>query len=317
MANESMTTEQDALIREITEGLSQPQKRLPSKLFYDEKGSRLFDRICELEEYYPTRTEMKIMNDNIDEIVDVFQHPATLFVEFGSGSSMKTRLLLDHLDHLAGYVPVDISEEHLLNSAALIRKEYPELKVYPLVADFTKHFNLPAVEGELSDVITWFPGSTIGNFSKEEAAHFIEDIHTITGDHSGMLIGVDLVKDKQVLEAAYNDSEGVTAAFNMNMLFRLNKEFGAGFDTRLFRHYAFFNEEESRIEMHLVSLADQEAEIGGRKFFFNEGETILTEYSNKYTFESFAAICSGAYTVEHVWTDEESLFSVQFLAAKP
>ncbi|MGD8779477.1 MAG: L-histidine N(alpha)-methyltransferase [Ignavibacteria bacterium] len=302
-------------IDEILHGLSQKQKFLPSKLFYDEKGSKLFDMICELDEYYPTRTEMKILSNNIDEISDVFEENS-LLIEFGSGSSTKTRLLLDHIRDLAGYIPIDISQEHLNKSVERLSSEYPYLEIYPLSADYTLQLNLPAIHHQVDHRIIFFPGSTIGNFTKDQAKNFLNRIAVLCGENGGLLIGVDLHKNKDILNAAYNDSQNVTADFNMNMLNRLNKEFGFNFDLDKFEHNAFYNEEEKRIEMHLVSKINQKVNYDSCEYSFYNGESILTEYSFKYTFEDFAEIAGDSFNVEKIWVDEKKLFSVQYLSVK-
>lgn len=303
------------LLDEIQKGLSQKQKTLPSKLFYDEKGSKLFDMICELEEYYPTRTESMIMKNNIDDIVSVFQENS-LFIEYGSGSSMKTRLLLDNLKYLSGYVPIDISEEHLMKTAERLKDEYPDLEIIPLAADYTKAFTLPAIHKKIDHKITYFPGSTIGNFKKDEAVKFLKQIAEACGENGGLLIGIDLHKDKDILEAAYNDKENITADFNLNLLERLNREFGADFEISNFRHKAYYNEEEKRIEMHLISEDEQTVTINGRKFYFNKCETILTEYSHKYTLSGFSELAGGYFDISKIWTDNKQYFAVLFLAVK-
>jgi dimethylhistidine N-methyltransferase len=288
---------------------------LPSKLFYDERGSKLFDLICELDEYYPTRTESLIMKDNIDDIVSVFKENS-LFIEYGSGSSMKTRLLLDNLNDLAGYVPIDISEEHLLKTAERLREEYTDLEILPLAADYTKPFDLPEIHKKVEHKITYFPGSTIGNFAKKEAKEFLELIAETCGANGGLLIGIDLHKDKKVLEAAYNDKENVTAEFNLNILERINREFGADFEVENFSHHAFYDEDEQRIEMHLVSEEEQTVTINDRKFYFNKCETILTEYSHKYTLSGFARLTGDFFDIQKIWMDKNKYFSVLYLAVK-
>lgn len=303
------------LIEEILDGLSQKQKKLPSKLFYDEKGSKLFDMICELDEYYPTRTEMKILSDNIDEIANVFEENS-LLIEFGSGSSTKTRLLLDHIKDLAGYVPIDISQEHLNGSVERLNSDYPELEIHPLAADYTQPLNLPQIHHQVDHRITFFPGSTIGNFTREQAREFLKIIAELCGANGGLLIGVDLHKDKNILHAAYNDSQNVTADFNLNMLQHLNNEFNFNFELENFEHDAFYNEDEKRIEMHLVSKKNQKVNYDNCEYSFYNGETILTEYSYKYTFDGFAEVASDFFNVEKIWVDEKNLFSVQYLSVK-
>ena len=302
------------ILDEVISGLSNPQKSLPSKLFYDEKGSQLFDEICDLEEYYPTRTEIKIMSDNIEEIASYIGEEC-LLVELGSGSSVKIRLLIDHLPTLVAYVPVDISSEHLLKSADNLKADHQQLVVHPLVADYTKDFSLPNISEPFKTIDAFYPGSTIGNFTHEEARSFLSLIAKTCGKESGLLVGVDLKKDKNILNAAYNDKKNVTAEFNLNVLNHLNNLLGADFNLNKFKHHAFYNEEFGRIEMHLVSNEKQNVQIENYSFSFKEDETILTEYSYKYSLEDFEQVASGIYKVEKVWVDKKQLFSVQFLRA--
>lgn len=312
---ETILESNKTLLDEIIAGLSAERKSLPSKLFYDEYGSKLFDQICELKEYYLTRTEQQIMMDNISGIVEAIPKNS-LLIEFGSGSSTKTRLLLDRIKHLSGYVPIDISEEHLHKSAEKLRKEYPGLDVYPLAADYTKPLRLPKISRDVEHRITYFPGSTIGNFTNTQAKEFLTVIAEECGIGGGLIIGFDLVKDRNVLLAAYNDKEGITAKFNLNILRRLNKEFGTDFNIESFKHNAIFNEEESRIEMHLISLEDQTVRLGEEKFYFNKGETILTEYSHKYTIEGFKELAQDYFTIKKYWTDENNYFCIAYLEVK-
>ena len=248
------------ILTEVLKGLSLPQKMLPSKLFYDEKGSQLFDEICELDEYYPTRTEMQIMLDNIKEMGELLGD-GTMLIELGSGSSQKIKLLLDHIPGLAGYIPVDISSKHLINSSKILKEKYPHINIFPLAADYTKYFELPIINKSYDHRAVYFPGSTIGNFTKNEAREFINRIADIAGKNGGLIIGVDLRKDKEILEAAYNDKKGITAAFNLNILNHINEKLSTDFDINKFKHFAFFNEELGRIEMHLVSTDEQVVKI--------------------------------------------------------
>ena len=301
-----VTTEeitQEDILTEVIEGLNKFPKQLPSKLFYDEKGSQLFDEICELDEYYPTRIELKIMEDNIEEMSALLGE-GTLLVELGSGSSIKIRLLLNNIPGLAGYVPVDISEQHLINSAETLKEEYPHIDVYPLVADYTKIFEIPQIKNSYDHKAVYFPGSTIGNFTRPEAKEFLGRIAKIIGDNGGLVIGVDLKKDIRILEAAYNDKKGVTAEFNLNILSHINNKLDAKFDLSEFGHYAYFNDEFGRIEMHLISKAELSVKLNGSTIRFEQGEHIITEYSNKYTLEEFAELASDYFTVNKVWTDE-------------
>lgn len=300
-------------IHQIVNGLSAPQKQISPKYFYDARGSKLFDDITRLPEYYLTYAELGIMWDNIAEIVELVGKQASL-IEFGSGSSLKTRILLEHLSELAAYVPVDISEEHLHASANQIRDEFPHVDVLPVVADFTQEFSLPAPMVMPVRNIVYFPGSTIGNFECEMAIGLLRVMHHEAGKGGALLIGVDLQKDPAVIEKAYNDSAGVTAQFNLNMLQRLNRDYGANFDVNAFTHSANYDQDKSRVVIKLVSQADQTFEIGDTAFDIAAGESILTEYSHKYTLDGFAAMARTAgFAVEKVWTDAERLFSVQFL----
>jgi dimethylhistidine N-methyltransferase len=306
-----------ASVREIIQGLSQQTKILPSKLFYDEKGSQLFDSICEQPEYYPTRVELQIMNSHADEMVTWFGEQC-LLVEYGSGSGLKTRSLLDRLPRAAGYVAIDISEEHLKRAASATAHAYPEIPVYPIAADFTKPLRLTRKQKDSAKrVVGYFPGSTIGNFEPLEAEAFLRSIRQTCGAGSGLLIGVDLRKDPQILHAAYNDAAGITADFNLNLLSHVNREAGADFDPESFWHYAFYNAPKSRIEMHLVTRYAQTVTIDGmHRIRLEEGESIRTENSYKYTVQSFQQLAEKAgYRPEAVWTDERQYFSVHFMAS--
>jgi L-histidine Nalpha-methyltransferase len=303
-------------IREIVDGLSGEQKQISPKYFYDERGSKLFDDITRLPEYYLTNTELGIMRDNIDEIVGLVGKQASL-IEFGSGSSLKTRILLEHLSELAAYVPVDISEEHLHASAEKIRSRFPHIDVLPVVADFTKEFDLPKPMVMPIRNVVYFPGSTIGNFEHDMAMELLRVMHHEAGKNGALLIGVDLQKDPEVIESAYNDSAGVTAEFNLNVLQHLNRDYGANFDLDEFSHSANYDPEKGRVVIELVSQANQTVELGDAEFDIADGEAILTEYSHKYTLDGFAAMANAAgFKVEKVWTDAKKLFSVQFLTRR-
>ena len=300
-------------MREVIAGLSAEQKRIPSKYFYDEKGSQLFDEICELEEYYPTRTEMGIMTQYVDEMIECIGKDAAL-IEYGSGSSLKTRILLENHNALASYIPIDISKEHLHASAARLRALFPHIEIAPVHADYSSEIMLPEPWQHTGRKVVYFPGSTIGNFTPDEAVDFLKRVRNLCSPSGGLLLGVDLKKDVNRLEAAYNDAKGVTAAFNVNVLDRINRELGANFVTQDFAHHAFYNEEAGRIEMHLRSEKDQVVAVGGERFAFDAGETIHTENSYKYTLKEIAVVGREAgLKVERVWTDEAHLFSVQFL----
>ena len=308
-----ISPESEQFLNDVLVGFATEQKSIPAKYFYDEKGSQLFDQICEVEEYYPTRTEMAILNDNIDEIADRVG-TGTLLIEYGSGSSLKTRILLEHLNKLAGYVPIDISKEHLYQSADQLKVDFPEIPVYPVHADYSSPVNIPVDKDSYERAVVFFPGSTIGNFDREEALAFLQRISRMSGRGGGLLIGVDLQKDTQVLEAAYNDKAGVTAAFNKNLLVRANRELSANFDVDSFEHKAIYNSNAGRIEMHLISQKQQSVKIADTVFSFDAGETIHTENSHKYTLSQFAALCKRAdFKVERLWTDDRCFFSIHYL----
>lgn len=299
-------------LAEILEGLALPQKALSPKFFYDEAGSLLFERITELPEYYPTQTELAIMQDHVDEMTSLIGTEASL-IEFGSGSSLKTRLLLEHMQHPAAYVPVDISRELLVSSAEELSALFPHIEILPVAADFTQPFDLPNPKISPQRNVVYFPGSTIGNFPPDDADNLLKVMHQEAGENGALLIGVDLRKDRKVLELAYNDDAGITAEFNMNLLKRLNREFGADFDLDAFEHFAFYNEPKGRIEMHLKSLREQTVEIAGSQFWFNAGETIHTESSHKYSLEGFRNVAKAAgFEVNAVWTDPREWFSIQY-----
>ena len=308
-----LCSETDTFLDEVRGGLGQPQKALPPKFFYDARGSQLFDEITGLPEYYLTRTEIGIMQRYVGEMVARIGSNC-LLVEYGSGSSIKTRILLDDLPAPAGYVPIDISREHLLQSAATLTAAYPGLKVIPVCADYTAEFLLPDLDG--ARTLVYFPGSTIGNFEPDQARAFLRRIAGVVGPGGGLLIGVDLKKDVAVIEAASNDARGVTEAFNKNILERINRNLDGNFELDRFVHRAFYDAEHGRVEMHLVSLYDQCVRIGAFQIRFHRHETILTEYSYKYSLEDFAALAAASFDVEQVWTDDRQLFSVQYLIAR-
>ncbi len=299
--------------QEVLDGLTQPQKRLSPKWLYDDEGSRLFDQITELSEYYPTRTELGILNAHIAEMAELIGSRAAI-VEFGAGSSVKIRILLDNLYAPAAFIPVDISGEHLLDASRQLAKDYPDLEILPVCADFTQSFDLPVPAETVNRNLVFFPGSTIGNFSLEQARQLLKVMAIEAGAGGGLLIGVDLKKDTATLESAYNDAAGVTAEFNLNLLARLNRELNADFDLRTFTHRAVYNDGKGRIEMHLVSEKNQSANIAGQQIDFSAGEHILTECSHKYELQEFAELAAEAgFTVRKVWTDAERMFSVQYL----
>jgi dimethylhistidine N-methyltransferase len=297
---------------DLVAGLTARPKRIAPKYFYDEIGSKLFEKITELPEYYPTRTEFGILADNVEALAALVWPNAAL-VEFGSGSSAKVRLILRELDNLAAYVPVDISADFLSEACGSLKEEFPRLRVLPVAADFTRPFALPPeIRGR--PLIGFFPGSTIGNFEPHEAQDFLRNAATILGPGSVLIVGVDLPKDRAVLNAAYNDAQGVTAAFNLNVLARANRELGTDFDLSAFEHRAFFNTHLSRIEMHLVSVREQKVRIGRTTISFAASETIHTENSYKYAPERFIALAGEAgWSSAGVLTDKDRLFSVHTL----
>ena len=308
--------ERARLREEVLAGLQKPQKELPCKLLYDERGSRLFGQICELEEYYPTRTEIAIMRVYSPEMMSLLG-PGCLLIEYGSGGSIKTRILLDELPDPAGYVPIDISRGELARSAAALAADYPSLEVLPVCADYTEPIDLPTPSRPAARRVAYFPGSTIGNFDPEPATHFLRTVAAECGPAGGLLIGVDLRKDPLVLHHAYNDQSGISAQFNLNVLARINRELNGDFRLEQFQHYAFYNPVPSRVEMHLVSLADQQAMVGDVAIQFRRGESIWTESSYKYSPEEFESLAAEAgWSVEKIWTDPQQLFSVQYLTVR-
>lgn len=313
--SDNLSSVQREMLEEVIEGLGMAQKMLPSKYFYDERGSELFEEITSLEEYYPTRTEKKIMQDHINEISSYIGEKSVI-VELGSGSSKKTRMLLDHIPEISAYVPVDISEEYLRKVVNNLREEYPGLLIKPVCADYTKPFDIPSIEVPFEYYVVFYPGSTIGNFRPERARSFLSSISQFMVPGGGLLIGVDLKKDVQILEDAYNDAKGVTAAFNKNMLTRLNRELGANFNTEKFEHEAIYNSQKGRIEMHLISEADQHVQLNGESIQIDKGESIHTENSYKYSLAEFKELVADWFGVKKVWTDDEKLFSLQYLVKK-
>ncbi|MGH8279452.1 MAG: L-histidine N(alpha)-methyltransferase [Gammaproteobacteria bacterium] len=300
---------------EILAGLQATPKTLPSKYFYDERGSELFEQICELPEYYITRTELGIMETHAADMAAALG-PRILLVEPGSGTSLKTRLLIDRLQEPDAYLPVDISREHLVTAADRLNRLYPGLEVLPVCADFNQPFALPKPKHPAARTIMYFPGSTIGNFEPAGAVQFLQHLAKLAGPNGGLLIGADLQKDVTVLERAYNDAAGITAAFNLNLLVRLNRELDCNFNVKHFCHRAIYNHAEGRVEMHLISLDEQTVNIAEQTLHFHTGEHLITEYSYKYTLPGFAALAAQAgLGVRKVWTNEQRWFSVQYLTA--
>lgn len=310
-----VATGRGAMRDDILSGMRRTPKELPSKYLYDEKGSHLFEQICDLDAYYPTRTELAIMEEH-GAAMAAAAGPRVLVVEYGSGVSRKTELLLEALDDPVGCVLIDISREHLKASAERLGELFPGTEILPVEADYTRGFDLPAPSREPIRRLAYFPGSTIGNFDRDPARRFLRQIRELVGPGSGLLIGVDLIKDAGVLELAYDDPEGVTAEFNLNMLDHLNRELGTNFDRDRFRHVALWNAADRRIEMHLESQGAQTVTLGDEHFELADGERICTEHSNKFALDEFADLSRDAgWGVEQVWTDERQLFSVQYLVA--
>jgi dimethylhistidine N-methyltransferase len=297
---------------DVLEGLSRPQKELAPKYFYDEAGSALFEAICRTPEYYPTRVETALLAKVAAELAPTIA-PGAALVEFGSGASEKTRLILNAAPSIGLYVPIDISVEALAAAAGRIAATYPTLRVAPIAADFTQPLR-PAALAAAPSVVGFFPGSTIGNFTAAEAQRFLTRAHMLLGPCASFLIGVDLIKDLDVLRAAYNDAAGVTAAFNLNVLARMNRELGADFRLDRFAHRAIWNADLSRIEMHLQSLEAQTVRVAGRAFHFTEGETLHTENSHKFTVPAFTALAlSAGWRVKSCWTSDDQPFAAFLL----
>jgi dimethylhistidine N-methyltransferase len=308
----ALDAETEAFAADLMAGLAAAPKATAPKWFYDQAGSELFEDITRAPEYYPTRTELSILESHAAAIAACVPQGAYL-VELGAGATTKIRLLLDHLGHAAGYVPVDISREFLAAQAAALQRTAPGLRVLPVAADFTRPFKLPAATRG-HPLAGFFPGSTLGNFDPAEASDFLRHVGQILGDGATLIIGIDLRKDAAVLEAAYDDAAGVTAAFNRNLLVRANRELGADFDLAAFRHRALFNAACGRVEMHLVSEKAQVVHIRGRRFAFAAGESIRTECSYKYTVAGFRKLAAAAgWRPKAVWLDPEGLFSVHAL----
>ncbi len=305
-----------SFLEETIAGLSQSHRTLPCKFFYDEHGAQLFQKICELPEYYITRTELKILRLHGAEIASLLGSRIEL-IGLGTGAGTKTRILLEELHEPAVYVPIDISKEQLKKSTARFQKNFSQLEILPICADYLDHFELPLPRRPSSRSVIYFPGSTIGNFEPNAATEFLRRLVDLAGDGGGLLIGVDLQKDRHVIEAAYNDSAGVTAEFNLNLLARTNRELGTDFDLLHWTHRAIYNSSAGRVEMYLISQADQSVHIEDRQFHFQTGERILTEYSYKHTPEGFAALARKAgFEFEKMWTDEARLFGIFYFAVK-
>jgi dimethylhistidine N-methyltransferase len=297
----------------VLTGLARPWKAIPCKFLYDARGSALFEEICSLSEYYPTRTEIAILEENSTAIAAEMGRNCHL-IEFGSGASRKVRTLLRALDRPAAYVPIDISREHLQRAADSLAAEFPDLPVIAVCADYTRPLALPIPTRRSGMRVGFFPGSTIGNFEPAAAARFLMNCARILGRSGEMIVGVDLKKSSQILDAAYNDRSGVTAAFNLNLFERINRELDADIDITQFEHFVFYNDVMGRVEIYIRSLVDQEAQIGGRRLHFGRGELVHTEYSYKYAVPEFQALAARAgFAPVSVWTDRDELFSVHRL----
>ena len=303
----------NALLQVVQRGLRSQPKRLPSWLFYDDQGSALFEQICEQPEYYLTRAEIALLKEHAGEIAEVVG-PDVRLVEYGSGHAIKTRELLEHLQTPVAWVPVELAAEALRLSSERMARHFPELPIQPLSVDFTRPMRLPVPPRAPRRTVLYFPGSTIGNFEEREAAQLLRKMRGEMGDNGGILVGADLKKNRATMEAAYNDRAGITTAFTLNMLTRLNRELGCNFELGGFRHRARYNAMAGRIETHILSNREQRVRVGRLQVLFREDEAMLVEYSCKYSLEDFAALAAVAgLTVQHVWTDSEGLFSLQYL----
>jgi len=309
------TPESAEFLADVIAGLSSNPRTIPCKYFYDAHGAALFQKICELPEYYVTRTEIDILDRSRADIASQLG-PNIELIGLGTGAGTKTRILIGALENPAVYIPVDISEKQLRKSAALFRKTFRHLEILPVCADYLQPVSLPSPSRKPARNIVYFPGSTIGNFEPDEAVQFLRRIANVCRGGGGLLIGVDLKKDRQVLEAAYNDSAGVTAKFNLNLLQRINRELGADFDLDQWRHRAIYNSKAGRIEMHLISEADQIVHFNEHQFHFRRGEKIITEYSYKYSPDEFAALAAKAgFNFVRLWTDDARLFGVFYFVS--
>lgn len=298
-------------LAEVLAGLSSSPRTLPCKFFYDERGADLFLKICELPEYYITRTETELLRKYAPDISESIGENAAL-IGFGTGAGIKARMLLEQLRNPIAYIPVDISKQRLVDSAVELSRAMPALEILPVCADYLQELQLPKPLRKPEHVAVFFPGSTIGNLEPPVAQDFLRRVCRLCGKNGGLIIGVDLQKPKEILEAAYNDSAGVTAQFNLNLLARCNRELGADFDLARWRHRAVYNEAEGRIEMHLLSEGEQTVQVGGREFRFGDGEKIITEFSYKQTLDGFArlAAAAGFRETPRLWTDSKKMFAI-------
>ena len=304
---------EERFLADCHEGLRQRQKAIPCKWLYDDEGSRLFELICGTAEYYPSRTEAALLREAAPSIGDVLE-PDTALIELGSGASRKTRLLLDVIDQITSYVPIDISPAELARATTAIGGDYPWLELFPIVGDFTTTIDLGAAS-MFTARLGFFPGSTLGNFAPDEAIVFLSGARTLLGEDGRLLLGIDLAKAVETLLAAYDDAEGVTAAFNLNLLARMNRELGGDIDLDAFRHRAMWNGACSRIEMHLVAERHQLVTLAGAAFSFRAGETIHTENSYKYDVAELAELfAASGWTVERRWISEAPAYGLFLLS---
>lgn len=304
-----------SILKEVLAGLSKSQKSLPPKLLYDKRGSEIFEKICLLKEYYPTRAETEILKTFSSEIAQMIGQDS-LIVEPGSGAGDKIRYLLPHLIHPKAYVPIEISKDILLRMTDELHHEFPQLKVVPVCADFNQELDLPiSLNSNNIKRVVFFPGSTIGNLEPLEALHFLKKIGKLVGPGGGLVIGVDLKKDPEIFKMAYDDPHGVTSDFNLNLLERLNREVAADFDINNFTHEAVYDEGQGKIEMHLVSKISQLVRVNQTVFRFQQGETIHTESSYKYSVEEFVELCAKArFSIKKCWKDSQNLFCVYYFS---
>ena len=311
---QTSATESPDFLADVIAGLSSNPPTLPCKYFYDERGAALFQKICELPEYYVTRTEIDILDRNRAEIASQLG-PNIELIGLGTGAGTKTRILIEALERPAVYIPVDISEKQLRESTVLFQKIFPDLEILPVCADYLQAVVLPSPRHKSARNIVYFPGSTIGNFEPEEAIGFLRRVANVCRGNGGLLIGVDLKKDEQVLEAAYNDRAGVTAQFDLNLMERINRELGADFDLDQWRHRAIYNSEAGRIEMYLISEIDQFVHVNEHKFHFRRSDKIITEFSYKYAPKEFAALAGKAgFNFVRMWTDDACLFGIFYFS---
>ncbi len=316
MQQVEVTASADRFLEDVLDGLRSTPKRLHCKYFYDATGSRLFEQICELPEYYLTRAELEIMNHSVEEMSN-WMGPEIRLIEFGSGNSLKTRILLDALEEPSIYIPVDISRSHLLAASAQLAADYPGIQVIPLVADYFAPLVLPESPTSFRRTIAYFPGSTIGNMNDAAARLFLEIVRSLVGEGGALLIGMDLVKDPAILKAAYDDAAGLTAAFNLNLLERMHRELGADLEPDGFDHEVRYNSDRERIELYLRSKQAQSISVRGETVELAEGELIHTENCHKYTIPKARHLAAqSGFLLRATWQDPEDYFSVQYWQAQ-